>query len=51
VRLKDVVTCRGRVLSKGSKDDVHTAELEVWARTSAARRCRGKARSALPSRH
>src|SRR5438046_7507393 len=31
VRLRDVVTCRGRVLAKSSKDDVHTGELEVWA--------------------
>ena len=31
VRLKDVVTCRGRVLAKTSKDDIHDIELEVWA--------------------
>jgi len=31
VRLKDVVTCRGRVLAKSSKDDVNCVELEVWA--------------------
>ena len=31
VRLKDVVTCRGRVLAKSSKDDVNLVELEVWA--------------------
>src|SRR5881628_1908583 len=31
VRLKDVVTCRGRVVSRSSKDDVHLVELEVWA--------------------
>ena len=31
VRLKDVVTCKGRVLDKSSKDGVHTVELEVWA--------------------
>src|SRR5439155_1241917 len=31
VRLADVVTCRGRVLSKSSKDDVDLVELEVWA--------------------
>ena len=29
VRLKDVVTCRGRVLAKSSKDDVNLVELEV----------------------
>jgi acyl dehydratase len=31
VRLRDVVTCRGRVLAKSSKDDVNLVELEVWA--------------------
>src|SRR6266478_8224563 len=31
VRLKDVVTCKGRVLAKSSKDDVHTVDVEIWA--------------------
>ena len=31
VRLKDTITCRGRVLAKSSKDDVHLVDLEVWA--------------------
>jgi acyl dehydratase len=31
VRLKDVITCRGRVLDKSSKDGVHTVDLEIWA--------------------
>jgi acyl dehydratase len=31
VRLKDTITCTGRVLSKSSKDDQHLVELEVWA--------------------
>src|SRR5215472_831087 len=31
VRLKDVVTCTGRVIAKSSKDDEHVVELEVWA--------------------
>src|SRR5437773_11388158 len=31
VRLKDVITCRGRVLDKSSKDGVHTVEVELWA--------------------
>src|SRR6266498_2601420 len=33
VRLKDTVTCKGRVLAKSSKDDVHTVEVEIWAET------------------
>ena len=31
VRLKDVVTCRGRVVGKSSADDLNLVELEVWA--------------------
>jgi acyl dehydratase len=31
VRLRDTVTCRGRVVGKSSKNDVHLVELEVWA--------------------
>jgi len=31
VRLKDVVTCRGRVVGKSSTDDANLVELEVWA--------------------
>ena len=31
VRLKDVVTCRRRVVAKSSKDDRPLAELEIWA--------------------
>src|ERR1044071_1397751 len=30
VRLKDTITCRGRVLAKSSKDDTHLVELEIW---------------------
>jgi acyl dehydratase len=38
VRLKDTITCRGRVLARSSKDDVNLVDLEVWARTTRATR-------------
>ena len=51
VRLKDVITCRGRVLSKSSKDDTHLVELEIWAENQRAEKVvTGKATVALPSR-
>jgi acyl dehydratase len=51
VRLKDTVTCKGRVLAKSSKDDVHTVDLEIWAETQKGDRVvTGKATVALPSR-
>ncbi len=51
VRLKDVVTCRGRVVGKSSKDDVHLVELEVWAENQRAEKVvTGRATVALPSR-
>jgi acyl dehydratase len=51
VRLKDTVTCKGRVLSKSSKDDVHTIELEIWAENPRGEKVvSGKAMVALPSR-
>jgi acyl dehydratase len=51
VRLKDTVTCKGRVLSKASKDEVHVAELEVWAENQLGEKVvAGKATVALPSR-
>jgi acyl dehydratase len=51
VRLKDTITCRGRVLGKSSKDDVHLVELEVWAENQKAEKVvSGKATVALPSR-
>ncbi len=51
VRVKDTVTCRGRVLAKSSKDDVHTVEVEIWAETQKGDRVvSGKATVALPSR-
>ena len=51
VRLKDVVTCRGRVVGKSSKDDVNLVELEVWAENQRAEKVvTGRATVALPSR-
>ena len=51
VRLKDVETCRGRVLAKSSKDDVNLVELEVWAETQKAEKVvSGRATVALPTR-
>ena len=51
VRLKDTVTCRGRVLDTSSKDDVHLVELEVWAENQRGERVvTGKATVALPAR-
>jgi acyl dehydratase len=51
VRLKDTVTCKGRVLAKSSKDDVHTVELEIWGETQKGEKVvTGKATVALPSR-
>ncbi|PYM20674.1 MAG: dehydratase [Candidatus Rokuibacteriota bacterium] len=51
VRLKDTVTCRGRVLGKSSKDDVHLVELEIWAENQRGEKVvTGKATVALPSR-
>jgi acyl dehydratase len=51
VRLKDTVTCRGRVIAKSSKDDVHLVELDVWAENQRGEKVvSGKATVALPSR-
>jgi acyl dehydratase len=51
VRLKDIITCRGRVLGKSSKDDVHLVELELWAENQKAEKVvTGKATVALPTR-
>ena len=51
VRLKDTVTCKGRVLSKSPKDGVHTVDLEIWAETQKGDKVViGKATVALPSR-
>jgi acyl dehydratase len=51
VRLKDTITCRGRVLAKSSKDDTHLVDLEVWAENQKGEKVvTGKATVALPSR-
>ena len=51
VRLKDVVTCRGRVLGKSSKDDVNLVDLEVWAENQKGEKVvTGKATVTLPTR-
>ena len=51
VRLKDTITCRGRVLAKSSKDDVHLVDLEVWADNDKGDKVvTGKATVALPTR-
>lgn len=51
VRLKDVVTCRGRVLDKSSKDDLNLVDLEVWAENQRGEKVvTGRATLALPTR-
>jgi acyl dehydratase len=51
VRLGDVVTCRGRILAKSSKDDVHLVDVEVWAENQRGEKVvTGKATLALPAR-
>jgi acyl dehydratase len=52
VRLKDVITCRGRVLDKSSKDGVHTADVELWAENQKGEKVvTGRATVGLPSRN
>jgi acyl dehydratase len=51
VRLKDVITCKGRVLAKSSKDGTHLVELELSAENQKGEKVvTGKATVALPSR-
>jgi len=51
VRLKDVVTCTGRVIAKSEQDDLPLVELEVWAENQKREKVvTGKATLALPSR-
>jgi acyl dehydratase len=51
VRLQDIVTCRGRVVGKSSKDGVHLVELEVWAENQRGEKVvAGRATVALPAR-
>ena len=51
VRLKDVITCKGRVLSKSSKNGTHLVELELSAENQKGEKVvTGKATVALSSR-
>ncbi len=51
VRLKDVVTCRGRVVAKSSAAGAHLVDLEVWAENQRAEKVvTGRATVALPAR-
>ena len=51
VRLKDVITCQGRVLDKSSKNGTHLVDLELWAQNQKGEKVvTGKATVALPSR-
>jgi acyl dehydratase len=51
VRLKDTVTCKGRVVAKFTKDDANLAELEVWAENQRGEKVvSGRATVALPAR-
>jgi acyl dehydratase len=51
VRLKDVVTCRGRVLSTSTKDGLNLVELEIWAENQRAEKIvTGRAIVSLPAR-
>jgi acyl dehydratase len=51
VRLKDVITCKGRVLSKSAKNGTHLVELELSAENQKGERVvTGKATVALGSR-
>jgi acyl dehydratase len=51
VRLKDVITCRGRVLGKSSRNGIHLVELEISADNQKGEKVvAGKATVALASR-
>jgi acyl dehydratase len=51
VRLKDKVTCRGRVVAASQKDGVNLVELDVWAENGKGEKVvTGKATVALPAR-
>jgi acyl dehydratase len=51
VRLKDKVTCKGRVLGKSSKDGVNLCEVEIWAENQRGEKVvTGKATLALAAR-
>jgi acyl dehydratase len=51
VRLKDVITCRGRVLGKSSKNGTHLIEVELSAENQKGEKVvTGKATVTLPTR-
>jgi acyl dehydratase len=51
VRLKDNVTCRGRVVATSQKDGVNLVELDIWAENGKGEKVvTGKATVALPAR-
>ena len=51
VRLRDVVTCRGRVLGKSSKNGTHLVEIDLSAENQNGEKVvTGRATVALPSR-
>lgn len=51
VRLKDTVTCRGRVIGTSQKDGVNLVELDVWAENQTGEKVvTGKATVSLPVR-
>jgi acyl dehydratase len=51
VRLKDVITCKGRVLGTSSKNGTHLVELSLWAENQKGEQVvTGKATVAVPSR-
>jgi acyl dehydratase len=51
VRLKDTVTCRGRVIATSQKNGVSLVELEIWAENGKGEKVvTGKATVALPTR-
>ncbi|HEY7521824.1 MAG TPA: MaoC/PaaZ C-terminal domain-containing protein [Methylomirabilota bacterium] len=51
VRLKDVVTCRGRVIATSQKNGVNLVELDIWAENGKGEKVvTGKATVALPGR-
>jgi acyl dehydratase len=51
VRLKDTVTCRGRVVGTSTKNGDNLVELEVWAENQRAEKViAGRATVALPAR-
>ena len=51
VRLKDTITCRGRVVATSEKDGAHLVDLEIWAENQRGEKVvTGKATVALPSR-